>query len=98
MKLWKYHTPTGTVSSVEGEPWPGRDENGDVCYENRHFETEGEAWGRMATDAKAGVSLAGSAVTRAREMLRDAEVQAASACADYALVRTNLRQAGQVII
>jgi len=95
MKLWKYNTPTGTVSPVNGEPWPGKDENGDTCYENSHFNTEGEAWDRMVKDAAAGVSIAGSDVTRAREMLREAEGRAGSACVDYALVRTNRRQAGQ---
>jgi len=95
MKLWKYNTPTGTVSPVEGEPWPGQDENGATCYENSHFNTEAEAWENMAKDAAAAVSLAGSCVTRAREMLRAAEQTAASACADYTIVRTNRRQAGQ---
>ena len=95
MKLWKYHTPSGTVSQVEGEPWPGRDEHGARCYENTHFITEAEAWEYMAKDAEAAVLLTGARVTRAREMLRAAEEAASIAYVNYEIVCTNRRQAGQ---
>ena len=95
MKLWKYHTPSGTVSPVEGEPWPGRDEHGARCYENTHFITEAEAWEYMAKDAEAAVLLARARVTRALEMQRAAEEAVSIACVDYEIVCTNRRQAGQ---
>jgi hypothetical protein len=93
MKLWKYHTATGTVRRVEGKPYPGKDEDGETCYDNSHFKTEEEAWAAMVRDAEAGVSLAGSAVQSARKKMEEAEKDAASACADYAVVRANRKAA-----
>lgn len=90
MKLWKYHSETGTVTSIEGTPYPGTDADGETCYDNTHFKTEDEAWKHMVKDVMAGVSLAGMAVKSTRKALTAAEHEAGQACERYCNVMKNL--------
>lgn len=57
MKLFKVDTAQWTVREVVGEPWPGRDAEGDVCYTNTHFERAEEAWRKLELEALAGIRL-----------------------------------------
>ncbi len=90
MRLWKYHSETGTVTSIEGTPYPGTDADGETCYDNTHFHTEDEAWKHMIEDVRAGVSLAGMAVISTRKSLTAAEHEAGQACKRYSIVMKNL--------
>lgn len=75
MKLWKLDTENWTVREVEGEPWPGRDADGDVCYENSHFRTEAEAWRALERSAEARCELATSRLERAQQELAAAQLE-----------------------
>ena len=79
MKLWKCDTSNWTVRQVNGEPWPGSDSEGNICYRNTHFADEADAWDSLLREAEAWVQLAASRVIRAREQLRCAEGEAADA-------------------
>jgi len=84
MKLWKRDTISWTVREVEGEPWPGKDSDGDTCYKNTHYANEVAAWASLEAEAKACLSLATSRLIEAREdvVLREKEcVEAAMALA-----------------
>ena len=62
---------------------PNKDADGISIYENTHFKTEREAWQNIEDNVTAGVSLAGSEVKRAEEMMRLAEKNAADAVKAY---------------
>lgn len=94
MILYKYHSKSGTVKAVEGEPWPGTDADGDTCFVNSHFATEGEAWDAMVRDVSAGVSIAARIVEQVREELRQAETKAATAAIEFARVMANKKAKG----
>ena len=79
MILFKVDTKTMTVRQVEGERWPGKDSEGDVCYVNTHFKSFPEALSNLEKQAKAYVSLSASSVKNARESLAKAEKEAADA-------------------
>lgn len=87
MKLWKVDATAGTVRQVAGEPYPGRDEEGDKCYENTHFADETTAWEKLLRETAAGVALAGSAVVEARRQLDLANDRAGRAAALYTKAR-----------
>lgn len=97
MKLFIYDSDLGTVSEIEGTPWPGKDANGETCYENSHFKTEAEAWEAMIKDVSAGVSLSGLDVDSVRKRLRAHEERAATCCVQFARANDNYRQWMRVI-
>ena len=89
MKLWKRDTKAWTVRQVDGEPWPGKDEDGDTCYVNTHFECEADAWERLYAEASAFVSLSGRDVETAEQALAKARVDAGEAAKAFQKVRDN---------
>jgi hypothetical protein len=91
-KLYKVDTSAWTVRGVDGEPYPGSDGDGEVCYDNTHFLDEEAAWAKLLTEAQAGVLLAGRAVARLKDALRDAETEAGSMCAAAARVHDAVRR------
>lgn len=52
MKLFKRDTVLWTVRQVEGEMYPGKDDEGDTCYSNTHFVNEDEAWNSLLGEAE----------------------------------------------
>ncbi|MGH8073697.1 MAG: hypothetical protein ACREO4_06445 [Lysobacter sp.] len=92
MKLWKVDTTLSTVREVEGEPWPGKDAEGDTCYDNTHFRTESAACDRLAADVAARVSLAGADVHNAEYRLRQAHANAAEAAKGFEIGMTHVRR------
>lgn len=86
MLLWKYDLSTGTVREIEGEPWPGHDADGDICYENSHFKTEAKAWESLIGEVTAWVKLSGRRVAEAKSRLVEAEKKAGEAAAAFMLV------------
>lgn len=90
MKLYKVDTEAWTVRVVDGEPYPALDSDGAVCYDNTHFRDEDAAWEKLLNEAQAGVLLAGRAVTRLKDELRDAETEAGSMCAALSKVHDKI--------
>lgn len=83
MKLWKADQEQWLARLVDGAPYPARDEEGDVCYDNTHFRAAADAWANLEANAVAGVKLAGRSVLAARERLRQAEADAADAAVHF---------------
>lgn len=79
MKLWKRDTQAWTVREVEGEPWPGKDSEGDTCYVNTHFDNEPAAWASLEAEAKAWLSLATGGLKQVREDVARREKECAEA-------------------
>lgn len=77
MNLYKVDTEQWTVREVQGEPWPGKDSDGDTCYDNTHFVSEGAAWDKLKAEVTAGLCYWGRAVDQARRELAKAEQEAA---------------------
>lgn len=76
MKLHKVDTTAWTVREIEGEPWPGKDSEGDTCYDNTHFVSEKAAWDKLKAEVTAGVCYWGRAVDEAKRNLAKAEQEA----------------------
>ena len=89
MKLWKRDTKNFTVREVDGEPWPGTDEDGDTCYENTHFANEADAWKSLEAEARAWLSLATDGLKYAREEVARREKE----CADAAMAAVTVFKA-----
>jgi len=79
MTLWKRDTKNWTIRQVTGEPYPGRDSEGDTCYENTHFLNEDSAWASLRAEAEAVVSLSASNVENAKQSLLRANAEAGEA-------------------
>lgn len=96
MKLWKADQERWIARLVEANPYPGRDEDGDICYDNTHFKTEEAAWDSLEANARAGVTLAGAAVLHAQSQLREAEATAGQAAAELRqFIESRRKVAGQ---
>ncbi len=95
MKLYKRDTQNVTVREVEGEPYPGTDSDGEICYINSHFRTEAEAWESLKAEVEARVSLAGCNVAQKKLELQKAQEKAGEAAIAFEKMRENMRQAGQ---
>lgn len=76
MRLYKVDAAAWTVREVDGEPWPGKDSDGDTCYDNSHFVSERTAWDKLKAEVQAGVCLAGRRVSKAKAELADAQREA----------------------
>jgi hypothetical protein len=94
-KLWKRDTTNWTVREVEGEPYPGRDSEGDVCYVNSHFPTENEAWESLKKEVEAWVSLAGRDLTQAEAAVRAAQAECGKAAVAFEKVAARISQSGE---
>ena len=77
MKLHKVDTESWTVREIDGEPWPGKDSEGDTCYDNTHFVSESAAWDKLKAEVTSGVCYWGRAVEQAKRELVKAEQEAA---------------------
>lgn len=93
MKLWKRDTKNMTVREVDGEPWPGTDEEGETCYENTHFASREEAMDSLRRDVAARVSLAASRVTNAMNELAQANAEAGNAAIAFKTAIQNIEAA-----
>ena len=76
MKMHKVDTGSWTVREVEGEPWPGKDSEGETCYDNTHFASEKAAWDKLKAEVQAGVCLVGQRVAQAKQELASAQQEA----------------------
>jgi hypothetical protein len=94
MKLWKVDYKAWTVRQVEGNPWPAKDSEGETCFENTHFATEGEAWDMLFTNASAIVRSAGNAVQQAKKALDAAHRESGEAAHAFMLVHEQMRALG----
>lgn len=79
MILFKVDTKTMTVRQVEGDPWPGRDSEGDEVFANTHFKTMPEALEKLKACAQGFIALSAYRVKAARHELAQAEKDAADA-------------------
>lgn len=80
MRLFKIDPERATVTEVEGEPWPGKDSEGDTVYENTHFPCEEDAWDRLKGEVEAGVKLGASRLAQCEMRLLEAKDWAAHDC------------------
>lgn len=87
MKLWKVDSRLWTVREVEGEPWPGKDAEGDACYDNTHFRDPDAAWERLAAEVDAYARMVADDLVQARTTLRKREQAAADALVALQQVR-----------
>ena len=95
MNLYTNDPQNWTVLEVEGEPYPGTDSDGEICYINSHFRTEAEAWESLKAEVEARVSLAGCNVAQKKLELQKAQEKAGEAAIAFEKMRENMRQAGQ---
>jgi hypothetical protein len=79
IRLWKRDTKNWEVRQVTGELYPGRDSEGDSCYENTHFLNEDDAWASLRAEAEAVVSLSAGNVENAKQSLLRANAEAGEA-------------------
>jgi cell fate regulator YaaT (PSP1 superfamily) len=71
--LYKVDSLKWEVRQVKGGDWPAPDEEGDVCFDNTHFKSMGEALSKLKAEAQANLSLAAKDVVRLRTDLGKAE-------------------------
>lgn len=93
MKFFKQDTEKWTVRVVEGEPWPGKDEEGDECFKNTHFTHEEDAWESLVGEATAWINLASRGVEQARTGLLKANEEAANAAIAFTAAIKNRAEA-----
>lgn len=77
--FYKADSTKGEVRIVTGEPYPGRDSEGDSVYENTHLKTFEEAATRVRACAEATVSMSARDVIQAEQMLQQRRTEAADA-------------------
>lgn len=94
MKLHKVDGEKFEVREVEGEPWPGKDSEGEQCFDNTHFADAAEAWAKLEREADAFVIITGRRVARMQAELADMQRTAGEAAAALAKVRDRRRQLG----
>lgn len=90
MKFWKTDTREWTVREVEGDPWPGRDSDGDTCCTNTHFGNYADAYASLLAEAKAWLSLSTRGLMQAREDVARREKECAEAALALAGVMKNI--------
>jgi len=98
MKLWtqRYDAETDTAHVEEVDcpngRFPARDANGEIVYDNSHFDTRDQALAYAEREAAAWITLAAHEVKQAREALRCAEGKAAVAVLRSAAVQRLARE------
>ena len=95
MKLHKLDTKQWTVREVEREPWPGRDEEGEACFDNTHYESADDAWEKLEDECFAGLGIAVRRLESKKIELRQAEQSAADMAVAVELMRANKAARGQ---
>jgi hypothetical protein len=55
--LFKVDTTDCEVRCVTGGPWPAKDSEGDICFDNTHFSTHREALEKLRAECDAWLSL-----------------------------------------
>lgn len=95
MKSWKRDTKTWTVRQIDGEPYPGKDEEGDTCYSNTHFESEDEAWKSLHGEAAARLSLATRGLIDAKNAVANAQAECVDAALAVEMAKRNHADAQQ---
>lgn len=90
MKLFKVDTVNWTVKEVDGEPWPGKDSDGDTCFTNTHFDDAQEAWDKLKAEVEAHVCFSGRLVGDAKKRLAEAEQDAARSTQAFLTVKSQL--------
>lgn len=93
MKMWKVDTGKWTVRQVEGEPWPGKDNEGECCFENTHFDNASDAWRKLDSESVAYCECVGWRVKNCKEALQRAETEAGLAVVALALAQQNHKTA-----
>ena len=92
MKLWKARGGDEDPGIIEVEcpkgRYPACDADGETIFDNTHFDTEAEAWERLAGDAAAGLSMTTGHVVDLRTRLAKAEREVVDAAVFNELVRT----------
>lgn len=91
MKFFKADTERWEVREVDGEPWPGKDSEGDTCFDNTHFLDMAKALEKLEREASAWVQLAGRNVADQRNKTKEAEFEAATAAAVFGEVKRAVR-------
>lgn len=76
MTLYKVDTKNWTVREVQSDPWPGKDSDGEICYENTHFTSERAAWEKLKAEVDVGVCCSGRTIQYAKRQLAAAEQEA----------------------
>lgn len=95
MKLYKMDLQDFTVREVEGEPYPGTDRDGEICYINSHFRTEAEAWESLKAKVEARVSMSARDLTQKKWELQKAQEKCGEAAIAFEKMTENMRQSGQ---
>ena len=74
MKLWRVGKDKERVPvMVEGEPYPGKDQDGLTCFVNTHFEQVEDAWRELLLQRKAAQTIAAVNVAQRASALEVAE-------------------------
>lgn len=92
MKLWKVDQSQWTVRQVDGERYPGKDSEGDTCFDNTHFVKEEPAWLNLMANAEAMVKMSGESVRQAECALVECNRRAGQAAKWYAAAVENRRR------
>lgn len=92
MKRW-YAKDTAPVEvECELRGYPHKDANGNVQYENSHYDTEAQAWASLVANMNARLSLVSDEVEEARRHLARVEKKAADAVVYAAAVTEGHRR------
>lgn len=87
MTLYFADTAAWTVREVQGEPWPGKDNEGNQCFENTHFKTRNDAIDRLLNEASAYMIMSGREVMEAEKRLQIAQIAAAESVKVWAKLK-----------
>lgn len=87
MKLFFADQTLWTVREIEGDHWPGKDADGNTCYQNTHFKEEIDAWYCLLRNAEAFVSLS----ARTLEQARNDVLLCEKLCGDAAIALMKVR-------
>lgn len=88
-KVWttKRGVPRPVTQFCREFGWPLKTECGETMYDNSHFLSEAEAWGKLMLDLELHVSAMGRGVIDARSVLDRANQHAANAAAEFHAAR-----------
>jgi hypothetical protein len=86
--LWKSDTTKWEVRQVDGEPWPGKDSEGDTCFTNTHFDERSKAIDNLVRNVDAMISMSVRDLESAKAKISLCEKQ----CVDAAIARNKVTQ------
>jgi hypothetical protein len=87
MTLYFVETAKWEVREVQGEPWPGKDNEGNSCFDNTHFAAQQEAMNRLVNKASAYVIMSGRDVIEQEQRLEIARTAAAESAKIWVKVK-----------